>query len=57
MLLEDDVWNRVQDEIKVECDEECYTTEHPEEIDRKMQKLRWEMIFNLGQVEKRSIFD
>ena len=56
MLDEDDVWNRVQDDIKVECDEECYTTENEGFIDKKIQKLRWEVIFSLGKVEKRPIF-
>ena len=57
MLEEDYVWNRVQDDLKVECSEECYTTENEGVMDKKIKKLRWEVLFQLGNVEKRTIFD
>jgi hypothetical protein len=56
MLDEDDVWSRVQDGAQLECDEECYTTDHEASIDKKIQKLRWEVLFTLGPIDKKPLF-
>ena len=57
MLDQDDVWSRVQSEVKIETAEECYTADNNEgNIDRKIQQLRMEVLFAIGTVNKKSIF-
>ncbi len=57
MLEEDNVWSKVQEEIKMESQEEGESTGLDGMINKKIQRLRWEVLFSLGTVEKQQIFE
>lgn len=56
MLDDDFTWNRLHEDIKVGCSEEQCTNDYDTDITKRIQKLRWEVLFTLGSVQKQTIF-
>ena len=58
-MLDDDLtWNKIQEDIRVGCSEELYTNtnDHESDLSKRIQKLRWEVLFTLGSVQKQAVF-
>jgi hypothetical protein len=56
MLEADDVWNLLNDDMKVDDSEQSFTHDVESNINKRIQQIRLEVLFTLHQVEKAPLF-
>jgi hypothetical protein len=56
MLENDEVWNLINDDMKVEDSEQSFTHDVESGINKRIQQIRLEVLFTLNHIEKSPLF-
>lgn len=56
MLEGDDVWNMVNEDMKLQESEESFTHDVESGINKRMQQIRLEILFTLNHTNKESLY-